>query len=207
MPDSSTAPLRIAIIGDRFMRPVYFQEAIEALAPTGRAFDFRHLELDWPDTPFIHGTPGTPTAGLKEFLGEPDARSRELWEINVQVHERGLEIDLLLGMVLELRQLRGGALAGNRALKEFTTKQRAWPWGVILASHPKQSGAQSQVSRLNRQLRPILGGKRVSYVRKTMTGSGRKVYTAQIGYSSRGEANAFCNQFRALGGRCIVLKN
>lgn len=98
-------------------------------------------------------------------------------------------------------------LAGNRALKEFTTKQRAWPWGVILASHPKQSGAQSQVSRLNRQLRPILGGKRVSYVRKTMTGSGRKVYTAQIGYSSRGEANAFCNQFRALGGRCIVLKN
>ncbi|MFC0811329.1 transglycosylase SLT domain-containing protein [Paracoccus panacisoli] len=98
-------------------------------------------------------------------------------------------------------------LAGNRSLKEFTTKQRAWPWGVILASHPKQSGAQSQVSRLNRQLRPILGGKRVSYVRKTMTGSGRKVYTAQIGYSSRGEANAFCNQFRALGGRCIVLKN
>ncbi|MEV8157353.1 M24 family metallopeptidase [Kocuria salsicia] len=26
------------------------------------------------------------------FLGEPDARSRELWEINVQVHERGLEL-------------------------------------------------------------------------------------------------------------------
>ncbi|KUG61597.1 creatininase [Kocuria rosea subsp. polaris] len=26
------------------------------------------------------------------FLGEPDARSRELWEINVKVHERGLEL-------------------------------------------------------------------------------------------------------------------
>jgi creatinase len=26
------------------------------------------------------------------FLGEPDARSRELWEINVEVHERGLEL-------------------------------------------------------------------------------------------------------------------
>ena len=98
-------------------------------------------------------------------------------------------------------------LAGNRSLKEFSTKARVWPWGVILASHPKQSGAQSQVNRLNRQLRPILGGKRISYVRKQMTGSGRRVYTAQIGYSSRGEANAFCNQFRALGGRCIVLKN
>ncbi|WP_298592173.1 M24 family metallopeptidase [uncultured Kocuria sp.] len=26
------------------------------------------------------------------FLGEPDARSRQLWEINVEVHERGLEL-------------------------------------------------------------------------------------------------------------------
>ncbi|WP_138444015.1 M24 family metallopeptidase [Sinomonas susongensis] len=26
------------------------------------------------------------------FLGEPDARSRELWEINVEVHRRGLEL-------------------------------------------------------------------------------------------------------------------
>jgi len=98
-------------------------------------------------------------------------------------------------------------LAANRGLKEFTPAERAWPWGVILASHPKQSGAQQQVNRLNRQLRPILGGKRVSYVRKTLSGSGRRVYTAQIGYSSRGEANAFCTQFRAVGGRCIVLKN
>ena len=26
------------------------------------------------------------------FCGEPDARSLELWEINVEVHERGLEL-------------------------------------------------------------------------------------------------------------------
>ena len=44
-------------------------------------------------------------------------------------------------------------------------------------------------------------------MRKTLSGSGRRVYTAQIGYASRGEANAFCNQFRAIGGRCMVLKN
>ena len=98
-------------------------------------------------------------------------------------------------------------LAANRGLKEFTPADRVWPWGVILASHPRQSGAQQQIDRLNRQLRPILGGKRVSYVRKTLSGSGRRVYTAQIGYASRGEANAFCSQFRAIGGRCIVLKN
>lgn len=98
-------------------------------------------------------------------------------------------------------------LAKNRTLKEFSTPTRAYPWGVILASHPKQSGAQQQVNRLNRQLRPILGGKKISFVRKQLGGSGRRVYTAQVGYSSRNEANKFCSQFRALGGRCIVLKN
>lgn len=98
-------------------------------------------------------------------------------------------------------------LAANRKLKEFKSPQRSFPWGVILASHPKQSGAQQQVTRLNRQLRPILGGRQITYVRKTLSGSGKRVYTAQVGYASRGEANAFCSQFRALGGRCIVLKN
>ncbi|WP_246026723.1 lytic transglycosylase domain-containing protein [Paracoccus luteus] len=98
-------------------------------------------------------------------------------------------------------------LAANRTLKEFGTPSRVWPWGVIVASHPKQSGAQAQVNRLNRQLRPILGGKRVGYVRKALTGSARKVYTAQVGYSSRTEAFAFCNRLKSAGGRCIVLKN
>lgn len=98
-------------------------------------------------------------------------------------------------------------LAGKRTLREFSTPDRAWPWGVIVASHPKQSGVQQQVSRLNRQLRPILGGKRVSYVRKKLSGSARRIYTAQIGYSSRNEAFAFCNRLKSLGGRCIVLRN
>ena len=98
-------------------------------------------------------------------------------------------------------------LAANRTLKEFGTPNRVWPWGVILAAHPSQAGAQAQVSRLNRQLRPILGGKKISYIRKSMTGNPRRVFTAQVGYSSRTEAAAFCNQLKSLGGRCIVLKN
>lgn len=98
-------------------------------------------------------------------------------------------------------------LAANRTLREFSAPSRAYPWGVILASHPRQSGVQRHVERLNSKLRPILGGKRITTVRKTMSGSGKRVYTAQVGYSSRTEANAFCRQFRALGGRCIVLKN
>ncbi|MTH63204.1 lytic transglycosylase domain-containing protein [Paracoccus shanxieyensis] len=98
-------------------------------------------------------------------------------------------------------------LAGSRKLREFKTPDHAWPWGVIVATHPSQSGVTSQVSRLNKSLRPILGGKRVSYVRRKVGGSARKVYTAQIGYSSKTEAYAFCTRLRSFGGRCIVLKN
>lgn len=98
-------------------------------------------------------------------------------------------------------------LAGKRTLKEFTTPERAWPWGVILASHPRQSGAASQVSALNRQLRPILAGKRVAYVRKRVSGMPRASYIAQVGYSTKAEATKFCARLRAAGGRCIVLKN
>lgn len=98
-------------------------------------------------------------------------------------------------------------LAGNRTLKEFRTPERAWPWGVILASHPQQSGAAKQVSTLNRKLRPILGGKRVGYVRKRLTGMPKPVYTAQIGYENRAQANAFCLRLKQLGGNCIVLRN
>jgi len=98
-------------------------------------------------------------------------------------------------------------LAASRKLREFRTPEHPWPWGVIVATHPNQSGVTSQVSRLNKNLRPILGGKRVSYVRRKISGGPRKVYTAQIGYSSKTEAHAFCTRLRSFGGRCIVLKN
>ena len=98
-------------------------------------------------------------------------------------------------------------LAGDRKLREFITQPRVFPWGVIVASHPNQSGAAQQVARLNRTLRPILGDKRVGYVRKRITGMARPVFTAQVGYNSQSEANAFCLQLRRAGGRCIVLRN
>lgn len=98
-------------------------------------------------------------------------------------------------------------LAGDRKLREFMIQPKVFPWGVIVASHPSQSGAIQQVARLNRSLRPILGDKQVGYVRKRLTGMPRAVYTAQVGWDSRREAAAFCNRFKQLGGRCIVLRN
>lgn len=98
-------------------------------------------------------------------------------------------------------------MAGNRSLREFIVQPRVYPWGVIVASHPSQSGAARQVARLNRTLRPVLGGKRVGYVRKKLSGMPRAVYTAQVGWDTKGEANAFCLRLKRVGGRCIVLKN
>ena len=99
-------------------------------------------------------------------------------------------------------------MAGDRSLREFNTQPRVFPWGVIVASHPSRSGAAQQVARLNRTLRPILDdGARVGYVRKRMNGMPRAVYTAQIGYESKTAAASFCNRFKRVGGRCIVLKN
>lgn len=99
-------------------------------------------------------------------------------------------------------------MAGERRLREFNSQPPAMPWGVVVASHPSQAGAAQQVARLNRTLRPILtDGARVGYVRKRMNSMPRAVYTAQVGYASRDEATRFCNRFKSLGGRCIVLKN
>ncbi|WP_242690214.1 lytic transglycosylase domain-containing protein [Paracoccus fontiphilus] len=98
-------------------------------------------------------------------------------------------------------------LAGDRKLREFMIQPKVFPWGVIVASHPNQSGAIRQVASLNRSLRPILGDKQVGYVRKRITGMPRAVYTAQVGWDSKSEANRFCARFRQLGGRCIVLRN
>ena len=64
--------LRIAIVGDRFMRAAFFEEALGIVPSLRERMACRQLELAWPDVPFVHGRPGTPTAGLKEFLGDPD---------------------------------------------------------------------------------------------------------------------------------------
>ncbi|MFD1797720.1 lytic transglycosylase domain-containing protein [Paracoccus aurantiacus] len=101
-------------------------------------------------------------------------------------------------------------LAGNRSLREFAPSHASdpvLPWGVILASHRTRAGAQSQANRFNRALGPILNGKRVSYVRRTLRKGAPRVYTAQIGWNSRGEANRFCQRARTVGVNCIVLKN
>ena len=61
---------KIAVIGDRFMKPEMFVEALQGVA--GNGVSPRTLELAWPDVPMKHGYAGDSLAGLKEYLGEPD---------------------------------------------------------------------------------------------------------------------------------------
>lgn len=66
--------LKVAVIGDQFMKARFFVEALHAALP-GQALDIRSLELPWPDVPMAHGysaEAGNPDLkGLKEYLGEP----------------------------------------------------------------------------------------------------------------------------------------
>src|SRR5438034_3666715 len=61
--------IAVAIVGDRFMRPDFFVEALERL--DGARFSIRTLELPWPDEPMVHGYRDGGLAGLKEYLGDP----------------------------------------------------------------------------------------------------------------------------------------
>lgn len=60
---------RVAVIGDRFMLPRLFVEALERIAAP---LEIRTLEQPWPDQPMVHGYEGGGLDGLKEFMGTPD---------------------------------------------------------------------------------------------------------------------------------------
>jgi D-3-phosphoglycerate dehydrogenase len=64
------SPIEVAVVGDRFMRPQAFVEALSRL--DGAEFAFRTMELPWPDEPMEHGYAKAGLAGLKEYQGDPD---------------------------------------------------------------------------------------------------------------------------------------
>ena len=60
----------VAIIGDNFMRPERFEDAIRARC--GGAVVTRTMRLPWPDEPMEHGYATAGLEGLKEYQGDPD---------------------------------------------------------------------------------------------------------------------------------------
>jgi D-3-phosphoglycerate dehydrogenase len=99
----------IAVIGDRFMKPEMFVEALQGVAANGAAP--RTLELAWPDVPMKHGYAGDGLDGLKEYLGEPDEIVRFVGDAEILVTHlapiNGAILDRLPGLKL-IAVSRGG---------------------------------------------------------------------------------------------------
>jgi len=104
--------LTIAIIGDRFMRPAFFQDALQTLPSVlQRQARFRQLELPWPDLPAVHGRPGSDIEGLKELIGTPQQVADFVADADILVNHMGPVTDRVLAQCPQLKLIavsRGG---------------------------------------------------------------------------------------------------
>ncbi len=102
----------IAIIGDRFMRPSFFQDALEALPSVQqRQTRFRQLEFPWPDEPLLHGQKDTDIEGLKELMGTPQQVADFVADADILVNHLGPITERVLAQCSNLKLVavsRGG---------------------------------------------------------------------------------------------------
>lgn len=106
--------LKVAVIGDRFMKANYFVEALHGALP-GTALDIRTLELPWPDMPMAHGYVAEATdpdlAGLREYLGAPQEMADFIGDAEVLVNHLAPVTAGMLDRLPELKFIavsRGG---------------------------------------------------------------------------------------------------
>ena len=78
---------------------------------------------------------------------------------------------------------------------------------MIVASFRDRPGAERQVKRLQNRYAPVLGQESVSYSHGRVPGVPRRLYLAQVGRTTRADADALCGRLQAAGGDCMVLKN
>jgi D-3-phosphoglycerate dehydrogenase len=76
-------PVRLAIVGDRFMSCAAFEAAIRARCPY--PIEFALMELSWPDEPMRHGYAAPRTDGLKEHQGDADEIVRFVGDAEIVV--------------------------------------------------------------------------------------------------------------------------
>jgi D-3-phosphoglycerate dehydrogenase len=127
--------LEVAVIGDRFMRPAVF---VEALAAIGAGIDLktRTLELDWPDVPMQHGYAGDDLEGLKEFVGRPEAIETFIGEAEILINHLA---PITAGMLGRLPSLRLIAVCRGGPVNIAAAAARAG--GVALVSTPGRNAA------------------------------------------------------------------
>ncbi|MCW5222225.1 oxidoreductase [Verminephrobacter aporrectodeae subsp. tuberculatae] len=103
--------LKLAIIGDQFMKAHYFSDALRAVLPQAQ-LDVRTLELDWPDTPTVHGygaeAEDPQLQGLREYLGAPHTLATFIGDAEVLLNHLA---PVTCGMLARCAQLRLLAVA------------------------------------------------------------------------------------------------
>ncbi len=97
-------------------------------------------------------------------------------------------------------------LARNRSLKEFRLPSRVQPWAVIVAAHRSRDITAYRHERASRNS-ALLRGQEVSFVRMKLPARHGTQWTAQIGATSRKDAQALCWQLRKAKVGCVVLHN
>ena len=131
--------LRIAVIGDHFMKAHFFSEALHAALPDA-ALDIRTLELDWPDTPMAHGyseaAANPDLEGLKEYLGDPLEMAAFIGDAEVLVDHLA---PVTAGLLQRCPQLKGIASRENSSYRRCRLH-----W---LGSHPSHHLQHFRCSR------------------------------------------------------------
>ncbi|MEM9062472.1 MAG: transglycosylase SLT domain-containing protein [Pseudomonadota bacterium] len=99
---------------------------------------------------------------------------------------------------------------GCRALPIIATRAmgrvaRA-PWGVQVAAGISHRAALKAFSRARARARSVIGGRGAIVVRSRKV-SGRRLYSARVGASSRKAARRLCARIRRVGVNCVVRRN
>lgn len=81
------------------------------------------------------------------------------------------------------------------------------PWGVQVAGNFRRDAAVRQYQRVKSRVSPLLADYEpvVSRVRSPI--GRRGVYAVRIGVDDRANADIICQQLRAAGGSCVVMRN
>ena len=108
------SPRKIAVIGDNFMLPEAFEDALRRCAD-GRAgmgeLHIRKLRQPWPESPIIFSDPRFPD--IREFVGEPDEVAEFVGDAEVLVNHLAPVTAAVLERLPDLRLIavsRGGPL-------------------------------------------------------------------------------------------------
>jgi D-3-phosphoglycerate dehydrogenase len=131
----------IAVIGDRFMLPGAFVDALQTVVD--RSWRLRTLELPWPDEAMHHGyaeAGGKPLApgleGLREYMGEPDAIAEFIGRAQVLVNHLAPITGPMLDRLPDLKLIavsRGGPVNIDMA----AARQR----GVLVVNTPGRNAS------------------------------------------------------------------